>query len=133
MCLPGKRENRENLLRERRRGGGDATDGERGGVTAEGEREREEGGGETSWFIWFSSQRRVTHSSQSDSHRALILSGRGGALTAGGFLWRRPQIRSRSENLRFQRLHSHVLRDMEISFIARAFPVSNGQILSRHF
>ena len=34
-CLPGKRENRENLLRERRRGGGDATDGERGGVTAE--------------------------------------------------------------------------------------------------
>lgn len=33
--LPGKRENRENLLRERRRGGGDATDGERGGVTAE--------------------------------------------------------------------------------------------------
>lgn len=40
-CLPGKRENRENLLRERRRGGGDATDGERGGVTAE----REEGGG----------------------------------------------------------------------------------------
>lgn len=60
-CLPGKRENRENLLRERRRGGGDATDGERGGVTAE----REEGGGrrgkererETSWFIWFSFQR----------------------------------------------------------------------------
>lgn len=44
MCLPGKRENRENLLRERRRGGGDATDGERGGVTAEREREREEGG-----------------------------------------------------------------------------------------
>lgn len=40
-CLPGKRENRENLLRERRRGGGDATEGERGGVTAE----REEGGG----------------------------------------------------------------------------------------
>lgn len=34
-CLPGKRENRENLLRERRRGGGEATDGERGGVTAE--------------------------------------------------------------------------------------------------
>lgn len=96
MCLPGKRENRENLLRERRRGGGDATDGERGGVTAEREREREEGGRETSWFIWFSSQRRVTHSSQSDSHRALILSGRGGALTAGGFLWRLPQTNPHS-------------------------------------
>lgn len=45
ICLPGKRENRENLLRERRRGGGDATEGERGGVIAEGwgngERERE--------------------------------------------------------------------------------------------
>lgn len=42
--LPGKRENRENLFSERRRGGGDVTDGERGGVTAErgggGERER---------------------------------------------------------------------------------------------
>lgn len=57
-CLPGKRENRENLLRERRRGGGDATDGERGGVTAE----RGEGGGRGGWqkererhklFIWF--------------------------------------------------------------------------------
>lgn len=49
-CLPGKRENRENLLRERRRGGGEATDGERGGVTAE----REEGGQqerELSWFL----------------------------------------------------------------------------------
>lgn len=42
-CLPGKRENRENLLRERRLGGGDATDGERGGVTAEREEEEEEG------------------------------------------------------------------------------------------
>lgn len=40
-CLPGKRENRENLLRERRRGGGDATDGERGGVTAEREKGEE--------------------------------------------------------------------------------------------
>ena len=45
--LPGKRENTENLLRERRLGGGDATEGERGGVTAargsgrERERERE--------------------------------------------------------------------------------------------
>lgn len=55
-CLPGKRENRENLLRERRRGGGDATDGERGGVTAE----PEKGGGkgkererERSWFTVF--------------------------------------------------------------------------------
>lgn len=44
-CLPGKRENRENLLRERRRGGGDATDGERGGVTAE--RGEEEEGAKT--------------------------------------------------------------------------------------
>lgn len=56
MSLPGKRENRENLLRERRRGGGDATDGERGGVTAEGRGMVERGGErETSWFIWLSS------------------------------------------------------------------------------
>lgn len=34
--LPGKRENTENLLSERRRGRGDTTAGERGGVTAGG-------------------------------------------------------------------------------------------------
>ena len=51
-CLPGKRENRENLLRERRRGGGDATDGERGGVTAERE-EGEEGAERERWAAWF--------------------------------------------------------------------------------
>lgn len=67
-CLPGKRENRENLLRERRRGGGDATDGERGGVTAErGEEGEEERGAkterETGWFIWFSFQRKANPSS----------------------------------------------------------------------
>lgn len=45
-CLPGKRENKENLLRERRRGGGEDTDGEGGGVTAE----REEGEREQSCF-----------------------------------------------------------------------------------
>lgn len=54
-CLPGKRENRENLLRERRRGGGDATDGERGGVTAEREERRRrrkvQKQREMSWFL----------------------------------------------------------------------------------
>lgn len=52
-CLPGKRENRENLLRERRRGGGDATDGDRGGVTAEREERRRNGQKqrEMSWFL----------------------------------------------------------------------------------
>lgn len=52
-CLPGKRENRENLLRERRRGGGDATDGERGGVTAEREERRRKGQKqrEMSWVL----------------------------------------------------------------------------------
>lgn len=55
-CLPGKRENRENLLRERRRGGGEATDGERGGVTAEREERGRKGQQkrELSWFLVFS-------------------------------------------------------------------------------
>lgn len=84
------REQRKPLKREASRRGGRHWWGERRGDSWE--REGERGGGrETSWFIWFSSQRRVTHSSQSDSHRALILSGCSGTLTAGGFLWRLPQ------------------------------------------
>lgn len=49
--LPGKRENKENLLRERRRGGGDATDGEGGGVTAERERRERKRNRETTELV----------------------------------------------------------------------------------
>lgn len=98
------------------------------------EREGERGGGrETSWFIWFSSQRRVTHSSESDSHRALVLSGCGGALTAGGSLWRLPQTNPQARTYIFSNSTPNVLQDMEISSIVRAFPVSTSQILSCHF